>query len=229
MPDLNDLNLSDRPHSEDVDFENMPTGIGGSFVEPPQPGIYKFRLPSAPIIAASLEKILHPEQGDRLAAVFRDASALLNLSLNEPYNIRMTNVVRFIQRRGADKPLAVSDLAQLLKSVGSIPKDSSTKAYAEALIAAAGREFVAENTLTANCSETRPTYRMNPATNRSEPSPIKGCGQKFRVEGYAPRNGSREIYSIPRDGNGLVSLRFSCPCGAEIRAWGSLQGIRPTK
>lgn len=228
MPDLNDLDLSDKV-TVDVDFDNMPTGIGASIIDPPQPGIYKFRLPSAAAIASCLVKLQDKEQGERLAAMFRDASALFNVTLDNLYNVRLTNVVRFITRRGMDKPLAVSDLAQLLKAVDSIPAAHTNRAYGEALVAAAEREFVAENTLTANCSKDRDTYQMNPRTNRSEQTSIKGCGQKFRVQGFVPRNGGPEIYSIPRDEHGRVALRFTCPCGAEIRAWGSLQGIRPAK
>lgn len=227
MADLNNLGLSEKAQA-DVDFDNMPTGIGGSIIEPPQPGIYKFRLPTAPVISGCFDKLVHPDQGERLVAVFRDDSALHNLTLDNHYNVRMTNVVRYLQRRGQDKPLAVSDLAQLLKAVGSIPTGHTNRAYAEALVAAAEREFVAESTLTANCSPSRDTYRPNPVTGRSEPSSIKGCGQRFRVDGYTPRTGP-VVYSIPRDDHGKVLLRFSCPCGAEVRAWGSLQGIRPTK
>jgi len=232
MADLNDLNLSPTPYTTDIDFDHMPTGIGGTVIEPPQPGIYVFRLPSAPVLSTCFEKIEPGQtngQWQRLAAVLRDAAALHNVTLNQPYNARLTNVIRYLTRRGQEEKLAISDLAQLLKSVGSLPSAQSNLAYALALVAAADREFVAENTLSATCNPARDTYRLNENTGRSEQTTIKGCGQKFKIEGYTPKDGGRAVYFIPRDEAGKLQLRFTCPCGAEIRAWGNLQGFRPSK
>lgn len=225
MADLNDLGL-DPKYKAEVDFENMPTGIGGTFADPPQPGVYLFTLPPGPIILKCFEVVKDPEQGERIAANLKDAASLVNESLKQPYPTRITNVVRYVQR--GDQQLAISDMAMLLKAVDSIPENGSNAAYGQALIAAGGRQFVAESTLTATCSPTKDAYFHNPNTGRSEKQEgRKGCGQKYRVEGYTPKGGKPPVLSIPRDEEGKVAVRFTCTCGAEVRAWPQLQGFKP--
>ena len=83
---------------------------------------------------------------------------------------------------------------------------------------------------TATCSATKDTYHHNPNTGRSElRAGTKGCGQRYRVEGYTPKKGGAVVLSIPREEDGKVALRFTCTCGAELRAWPQLQGYRPTE
>lgn len=225
MADLNSLNLNPKYNSE-VDFDNMPTGIGATFAEPPQPGTFLFRLPPSEAIFRAFEKVMDPEQGERIAVVLKEAAALWNETLKQPYGTRLTNVVRYITR--SEQQLAISDMALLLKAVESIPESGSNAAYAEAMVKAGGRLFLADNTLTATCSPTKDTYQHNPATGKSEARPgMKGCGQKYRVEGYQPKGGKPAVLSIPRDEEGKVALRFTCTCGAELRSWPQLQGFRP--
>jgi hypothetical protein len=225
VADLNNLNLNPSYTSE-VDFDNMPTGIGATFAEPPQPGTFLFRLPPSEVLFSAFEKLVDPEQGERIAVVLKEASALFNETLKQPYGTRLTNVVRYITRSGSQ--LAISDMAMLLKAVGSIPDSGSNAAYVNALVKAGGRQFLADNTLTATCSPTKDTYHHNPNTGRSELRPgTKGCGQKYRVEGYTPKGGKPPVLSIPHDEEGKVALRFTCTCGAELRSWPQLQGFRP--
>jgi hypothetical protein len=226
MADINDLGL-DPKYTSEVDFDNMPTGIGGTIADPPQPGVYRFRLPPSNILLGCFEKQMVPEQGERITAVLRDSASLINVSLGgQPYPIRISNTVRYVTR--GDKQVAISDMAMLLKAVDCIPENGSNAAYAHALIKAGGREFDAESTLSATCSETKDIYAHNPNTGRSETQTgHKGCGQKFRVEGYTPKKGGKPVLSIPRDEEGKVATRFTCTCGAELRAWPQLQAFKP--
>jgi hypothetical protein len=229
LADLNNLNLNPS-YTVDVDFNNMPTGIGATFAEPPQPGTFLFRLPPSEVIFSAFEKLIDPTQGERIVVVLKEAAALFNETLKQPYPTRFTNVVRYLTRTidGEKKQVAISDMAMVLKAVDSIPDSPSNAAYVNAMIKAGGRQFLADNTLTATCSPTKDTYHHNPNTGRSElRAGVKGCGQKFKVEGYSPKDGGKPVLSIPRDEEGKVALRFTCTCGAELRSWPQLQGFRP--
>lgn len=227
MADINSLNLNPS-YTTEVDFDNMPTGIGAAFQEPPQPGTFVFRLPPAEALFSCFDKTMVPDQGERLIAILKDAAALYNETLKQSYGLRITNVTRYITRD--NEQMAVSDLAMVLKAVDSLPANGSNPAYAQALIKAGGRRFIADNTLTATCSTTKDTYHHNPNTGRSElRAGVKGCGQRFRVEGYTPKKGGAVVLSIPREEDGKVALRFTCTCGAELRAWPQLQGYRPVE
>lgn len=220
MANINELNLRDETFQ--LDFDSIPTGLG-SFITPPQPGIYQFRLPPEIILNRCFEVREDPKAGQILSAVLRDDAALWNVTLNEPYNARISNNIRLLpQRSSPDEPLAISDLAMLLKAVNSPPAAATNAAYAEALVAAAERTFHAKSTLTARCDASRDIY-----SGGSEKKGVKGCGTRFSTEPYTSKKGET-VWQIPVE-NGIYQLRFLCgKCQrAELRAWGQLQGFRP--
>jgi hypothetical protein len=226
--DLNNLGL--KPNDWDVDFDNLPEGFGAAYSAPPQPGTYTFQMPGRVQIEKSFEIFDHPEQGKRLRCTFRDDTALMNVTLNQSYNANISNVVRIIAPKSGRQPFKVSDMASLLKALGSIPANGTIEGYQEALLAAAEGIFLADSTLSATCNSMRDTYGYDETLGKSVLRPgIKGCGQRFRTEAYTPSNGSRPIYAIPRDETGKFELRFTCPCGADVRAWPQLQGFRHAK
>lgn len=237
MPDLN--NLGAAPSSYDVDFDNLPLGFGAAFVTPPQPGAYLFRLPTRAQIEKSFSVEDHPQQGKRLRCTFRDDTALLNITLNEAYSANMTNVTRQIKPRAGStdkdgnprKPFNISDLAMLLKAVGCIPKGSTVEAYKEAMLDAAEMTFLADSTLTATCNSKNDRYVYDEGQAKAVVERgVKGCGQRFRTEAWdGGGDATKAVFAIPRDTEGKFLLRFECPCGAEIRAWGQLQGFRQAK
>jgi hypothetical protein len=169
------------------------------------------------------EKQETADQGQRIQAVFRDEAALWNDTVGQPYECRISNRTRTINTKNG--PVVLSDMAQLLRAVDSIPpkEDRSNAAYGHALIQAAERRFMAENTLTATCSPTRDIYKDGTVLKGK-----KGCGQRYAVEGYSPKAG-KPVIAIPRTDDGKVAVRFKCGCGAELRAWGQLRNFRKLK
>jgi len=217
MADLNDLKLSDEPIA-DVDYATMPTGIG-SVIIPPQPGIYEFELPpSAVIFNCFALDDSDPKQGQRISAVLRDAAALKNVSLGNLYNAQFSNRTRVINfKSGA---VTVSDLAMLLKAVDANLEGANNAAYAQALVNSGGSHFLAENKLTAACNPKRDIYK-----DSKQVAGQKGCGKKWSSDPYTPKTGPAVI-ALPKDEGGFVT-RLTCDvCGAEIRAFGNLQGFR---
>lgn len=230
MSDLNNLGLTPNPW--DINFDELPMGFGSSIINPPQPGTYQFQLPSRDQIEKSFEIIAHPEQGSRLRCTFRDDTALQNLTLSEPYNTSLSNIVRIITpKKEGKKPFGVSDIASLLKAVGSIPANQTIEGYKDALRAAAGAKFLADHILTATCNKNKDRYAYDENVGKSVlQSGIKGCGRRYRLEAWdGGGDVNKAVLAIPREEDGKFALRFSCPCGAEVRAWGSLQGFRPSK
>jgi hypothetical protein len=219
MANLNDLPLNEDK-IPDVVVEDQP--VLGAFTPPPQPGTFVFRLPSGPALFNCFEVDETADQGQRLRASLRDEAALWNETLGEPYSTNISNRVRYIKQ--GDERVAVSDMAMLLKAVDSIPDNSTNIAYGHSLVAAGGRRFKADHTLTANCSAQRDIYRGG-----SVVPGVKGCGFRYAVEEYTSRDG-RKTLAIPKDEHNLISLRFQClnpKCTAELRAWGQLRGYRP--
>lgn len=232
MADLNDLGLNDEGIS-DADFDKMPATLGGGSKLPPQPGIYKFRLPSAKALKTCFELLDTADQGQKLTAVFADESSLFNETLGEWYSARVNNRTRTVKSKGTD--VIVSDFGMLLKAVGSRPEPNASgvitnAAYGQALIAAAEKHFLAEHTLTAACNPKRDIYK----TVETEPGKFegkvlkgeKGCGQRYAVEGWAGKGGKPDVLTIPRNEDKSVAVRFSCKCGAELRCFGELRGYR---
>jgi hypothetical protein len=214
MPDINSLGLNDEP-IEGVDFDEMPQGLG-SFPIPPQPGIYEFQLPAAEAIYNSFDvDNSDPEQGQRVVAQFRDAAALKNTTLRNFYNTNISNRTRVINFKSG--PVKVSDMAMLLKAVESEPEGNTNAAYAQALVNAGGRKFIAENRLSVKCSPQRDVYK-----DGKQQEGVKGCGASFSSSPY------KDVREVPKDPEtGLYMTSFVCPdCGAELRCFGNLQGFR---
>lgn len=218
--DINALGLNPEEFL-DVDFDKMPTTIG-SIIRPPQPGIYRFKLPPARAIFTAIKTMITTDWGQRIQVTFRDESALTNLSLkNELYSANLNNTPRYIGK--GDNKQAVSDLLMLLKALSVTPEANNNAAHIKALLSAENRVFKAEHTLSTTCNKNRDIYKDSKVQ-----AGIKGCGQAYRVEGYTQRDGT-EVWDIPKDENGLVALRFGCAtpeCGSELTSWGRLQGFR---
>jgi len=224
MANLNDLPLNAET-IDDVDTETVPL-LGGGIPLPPQPGTYVFRLPAAEALFNCFEPEETADQGQRLRAVFKEEASLWNETLNQPYDGRVSNRVRYInvndpENPGQKKSIGISDMAQLLRVVDSIPEHKTNAGYGNALVKGAGRRFKAEHILTATCSKTRDIYKSGAVVKG-----VKGCGSKYALEAYTPKQGP-PVGVIPKDEDGKVAVRFACgKCGAELRCWGGLRSFR---
>lgn len=220
MANLNDLELSDEPIGN-VDVETVPTFSARNPI--PQPGLYVFRLPPAPVIYNCF-KLDNTADGQYLIAELREEAALLNETTGKFYDARISNRPRILQIRnketGLKEPVAISDMAQLLRVLGSIPENKTNRAYGDALVHAGEMRFKAEHTLQASCNPKRDVYK-----NGSVLVGKKGCGRKFALEAYQPREG-RPVYAIPKETDGKYALRFECvDCEATISVFGQLRGF----
>lgn len=222
MPNINKLHLSDEPLP--IDVNAMPQGLG-SRPQTPQPGIYRFRLPEAPAIENVFDTI-ETDEAQILQAIFQDDAMLFNETLNRYYMGRVNNRFREInvtnRETGLKEATLISDFGMMLKALNAVPEKISNRHLAAALVSAAGKCFIAEHTLTANCNKKNEIYKSgNKVTGKL------GCGKQYAVEAWKSKKSER--HAIPIDGDDKVALRFICltgDCGAELRSWGQLQGYR---
>lgn len=215
--DINQLGLNPETFN-DVDFDKMPTSIGG-FVRPAQPGMYVVQLPPAQAIFKAIKPIATNDYGQRIAVNFKEDAAFWNVTLGEPYQAYITNTPRAIGK-GENKQF-VSDLLMMLKTMGIVPEANNNAAHVKALLQAAGLQVKIDHTLTANCSVKRDIYKDGKVNEG-----VKGCGQNYAVKGYPGRDGKPDTLSIPKDEDGLVCTRFTCVCGAEVSCFGRINGFR---
>ena len=197
----------------DVDLDNLPSQ-GGLIIPPPQPGVYRFRIPHG--IAKGLDTF-QTDSGQRVEMKFRDDLALLNVSLNQPYPTRITNQERAIGKDGAK----ASDMAFLLDALDIKPKTSTNKGYAEAMLQAQGMEFVAFSDLTARCNPKTDVYK----SDEGKIEGLKGCGAAYATRSYTKKDGTL-VTQIPKTSEGTFATEFECSCGALLRCFGGLSKFR---
>ena len=214
MADINNLELVDEV--VDVDPNNLPQEIPQIKRELPQPDRYRFKLPDD--LNGVWEIVQTADKGQRVRSVFGDGYELRIVhgpKAGDRLKWRVDNVE---SPRGKDR-INASNMAFLLvkglKHQGPLRTNTS---YVEALKAHAGKEFSADLTWTATCSQTRDIFKDGAVVTG-----VKGCGQRYAIRGYKRRNGG-EVLTIPRNSHGFMQ-RFDCSCGALLSAWPDLSNF----
>ena len=214
---LNDLNLVEEQVG-DVDFDNLPEG--GGFPKPPQPGTYRFTLPSE-FSGKMFQTVQDPEGGARVKVVFEDDKQL-KMEGNKSFRTQLSNVARARGKEGTK----VSDLALLLKKgLGEESAPTSNVGYAQALARHAGESFIADIEWSAKCNPARDIYKEG-----KKQEGTKGCGTEFRMEAYTKKDG-KVVYAIPQQ-NGQWLDEFECPnpaCKAIVRAFANVSRFKSAK
>jgi hypothetical protein len=212
---------------EGTEFDNIPENIGQSFPDPVQPGQYRFRLPPAGVMKTIWAKVNSQNYGERINAIFEDESALIIVQSpnkehdGEEYRYRCSNVPR---ERTKEKIL-VSDMDLLLRALGVTARPRTNRAYADALIKQAGREFTATSEFSYRCSDTREIYVDDGNGGQAKVEGKMGCGTR-----YYQRDVSK-VLSDPGDPASpkVYPVRITCSnpdCGASVRAFPNLTGFK---
>jgi hypothetical protein len=239
MAKLSDLGLG----SEKLvtpDFDAMPDQRG-SFGPIPQPGTYRFKLPTFDAGSPIWDKFEQQGQPTRLNVVFEDAFALTIVQgpggnhQGESFAWRVSNMP-FNRARKGEAEILVSDLDYLLRDALSLPKAPTTNvAYAQALIQhGAGKEFTADLEFTWRCNPKRDIYVEDGQGGTSKVDGQPGCGANY-YQGDGIKAGTvGRVHANPDDpASALVyPERVVCggkdgiPCGASVRAFPRLRNFR---
>ncbi len=196
----------------------------GTFREPPQPGPYRFKLPtdlSAIWDVFDSTRVTPP--GQRIRAIFDREHPLtitqsqLGKENGNPFETRLSNEER---SRGKDKSIVASDLDYLLRAFKYPTKPQSNRGYIDAVKQQAGKEFGADIRYSWRCSDTRNKRVKDSEGNVQEVEGAPGCGQAYYQEDL-PNSG--------KDASGTVPTQIQCStpgCGAVLRAFANLDNIR---
>lgn len=213
---LNDLGLKDEAlPTAGQDLADLPEF--GTFEPPPQPGAFRFKLPSD--LSAIYDVFDVEGKGQRVKVIFdREHPLLIVQSPGAKYNglpfqTRLTNNER---SRGKDKSVVASDFDYLLRALGVKVKPTSNKGYVEALVPHAGKEFGADLRYSWRCGSERDIRVKDAAGAVQVVEGHKGCGEAYYQEDV-PRN--------PVDNT--VPYEITCSCGALIRAFANMDNLRP--
>lgn len=213
MANMNDLGLIPNEQLPEVNPNELPEQIGGGWLPLPQPGRYRFRIPTT--VSDSYEAFQVADQGQRVRAVFRKENALV-MGVRT-FECQISNQTR--QIAGKD----VSDFAYLLHGLGYQKPLRSNRDYLEALSGYAGAEFMANVDWQTSCN---PKRSIRDAAGKELGKP--GCGQRWALRGYTKKDGT-VVKSIPTNPDGSYAENFLCTCGGKLRAFGQLVKFGPVE
>lgn len=214
---------------EGTEFDNIPENLGQSFPDPPQPGAYRFKLPTAAQMKSIWAKVDSTNHGERINAIFEDEAALQIVQSpggahnGEEFRWRVSNVPR---ERTKEKIL-VSDMDLLLRALGVTARPKTNLAYAQALLKQAGREFGATVEYSWRCRDDR-EIRVDDGTGTGATTVVEGkmgCGARYY---------QRDVSKVPSNPADPASptvypVRITCSnpdCGASVRAFPNLTAFK---
>lgn len=192
----------------------------GSFREPPQPGAYRFKLPTDLSSIWDVYDTPTKQPPQRIRAIFDKDHPLTIVQSpggkanNDPFETRISNEER---SRGKDKSIVASDMDYVLRALKVEQKPGSNRAYIDVMKQQGGKEFSADIRYSWKCSSTR-NIRVKDAQGAvQEVEGRKGCDTSFYQEDL-PNGG--------KDASGNVPTQIQCTCGALLRCFANLDNIR---
>lgn len=192
----------------------------GSFREPPQPGAYRFKLPTDLSSIWDVYDTPTKQPPQRIRAIFDKDHPLTIVQSpggkanNDPFETRISNEER---SRGKDKSIVASDMDYVLRALKVEQKPGSNRAYIDAMKLQGGKEFSADIRYSWKCSSTRNIRVKDAAGAVQEVEGRKGCDTSFYQEDL-PNGG--------KDAVGNVPTQIQCTCGALLRCFANLDNIR---
>ena len=212
--DFRKLALKDE--KVEVDYENIPEQRTGGAPNLP-PGRYIFELPKnldeAWIVRETGKGQRVALESDRdhpivIAQVLKSQDEPL---IGEVWRGSISNAERNRARKGEPERL-VSDMTYLLRDgLGDQEaKPKSNKEFIAALNKHAGARFAADVEWSTYCNKEKTRYIEVEEQAVEDPDGTRGCGTNYYQS------------SIPRDEQGYYKERFSCKCGASLRAFTGL-------
>lgn len=194
----------------------------GGFAPPPQPGTFRFKLPTDLTGCFDLFEASDGQgrtKGQRVNLILDQHAPLLIVQSpqkrydGEPFQTRLNNNERNRGKAGAGGQH--SDLDYLLYAFEpGTPKPKNNAGYLERVKKFGGREFTADIRWSWGCSTDR-NIRVPDASGQLQEVEKKGCGARYYQEDQK------------KDPSGEYPLQIRCTCGASLRAFGNLDNVRP--
>jgi len=203
----------------------------GTFVPPPQPGAFRFRLPAHLTGIWEVYDTPTKTPPQRIRAIFdQDHPLEIIQSLGGKYNgtpfqTRLSNEER---PRGRDKAIIASDLDYLLRALKELTKPTilvngqklvHNRGYIEVLQKHGGKEFGGDIRYSWKCSKDR-----NIRVEVKDPS-----GARMEVKELENQKGCDNSYyqdDVPKNPDGTTPTEITCQCGALLRCFANLDNMR---
>lgn len=229
-PKLSDLGLSNEQVGQALDYDTMPDQRG-SFAEPPQPGIYRFKFP--PRLDDIWETFDHEKgnpPGKRIRAKFDDTHPLtiiqspLQKHDGEPFNISITNAERQRGKKGDATAPFISDMDFINRDVWGLKSKPTggNVGYAQEFMKHAGSEMTATLTWNWFCNPKKNIYVDNGQGGTMELQQL-GCGTSYYQKDVEKGHANPEDPNSPL----VYPFRITCQCGANVRAFANLEQFKP--
>lgn len=225
--DLNNLGLLDDGDYE-IDVDNLPEERSSIPKEILAPGV-SVDIVFPVLTQANLEKIVktipanvQAERGQRLRFEFKDENAL-----RAGLDVSVDNIERYVYDKGKPTGQKTNSMAQMFKGLKYKGVLESKKSYIDALRTFGGVRAKAENVPTVYCNPKKAVFKDGKKQDGQNGAGTQmGCGQEYRLEGYAKKKGG-EVLQFPKDGaTGEFKAKFVCKCGAFLTAWPKLGNFR---
>ncbi len=235
MAKLSELTLkADEATASAEDWADLPEQMG-AFADPPQPGTYRIRFPSAGAIGESWDvfDVEKPQPGQRIVAKLQGDAAMLILHSatgkynNEPLETRISNAER---KRGKDDSKLASDMDYALiatKYQGKKPAFGANREYAQAFLSVANKECKIDWEFSYFCNPKKPARIDDPENGlivcdgQDGRPDQKGCGTRYY---------QKDVQKVPNEAGEMEQpVRITCQCGAQIRAFGQIARFMPVE
>jgi hypothetical protein len=231
MPRLQELGLGNEQVGEALDYNTMPDQMG-TFVEPPQPGTYRFKVPARmDDIWEAFDHTNGKPPGKRVRAKFDDAHPLLIVQSpggtrdGEPFLTSVTNAERRRGKKDDTTAPFISDMDYINRDVFGVPqKPAGNVGYIQEFQKHASEEFTADVTWSWFCNPKKHIYADNGQGGLQEMQQL-GCSTNY----YERDLKDAKVPVDPEHPTGpkVFPLRVTCGgCGANLRAFANLGNYR---
>lgn len=230
MPKLSDLGLTNEQVGEALKYDEMPDQMG-SFPDPPQPGVYRFKFPDRlDNIWESFDHENGNPPGKRIRAKFDDSSPLtiiqspLGLLNGTPFNTSITNAERKRGRKDDASAPFISDMDYINRDVWGLKSKpvGGNVGYAQEFMKHAGGEMTATVTWNWFCNPKKNIYVDNGQGAMTEMEQ-KGCKTSYYQKDVDKVHANPEDPTSPM----VFPVRITCQCGANVRAFANLEQFKP--
>lgn len=211
----------------------------GSFAPPPQPGPYRFKLPtSLDRVWELFDTSIDGKVVERVNMILEQADSLLIVgSPGGQHNgdLLRTRISNAERNRGSG--VWASDMDYLLRAFGETSRPERSQDFIARVLQHAGGEFNADIRFSYSCNPNRNIRVYDAVGELQEVDGTKGCEYRF-YSGTGKSSAEKKIGYVSKlkapegheaAGQMIYPNEITCHCGAVLRAFANLENFREAK
>lgn len=218
--DLQALGLFDDGEEAITDMSQVAEERSSLPRELPQPGVLRLRIPGS-LAPEHFKQVTDSSGANRLTLSFKDDLAFQIQPSGQPLSYNITDF-----RNKTKEGAVISEFLSFIRATGYKGSLEGKKDMVLAVLAARGKDFMADLAYTATCNPKRSAWKEGKDMGKA------GCGQTYTMKPrkYKRRDGVEvEEKQIPREPSGKWLAVFTCTtpgCEADVRAFAKLSNYR---